>query len=133
MAIRSTCKAAKEHIRAYILYRSADVDELGYDESIPRVTDPMNVRQVARTIIAVFRLEYGWNIRRMGEYRALKEWMQGLPSVLDTLPLCTYHKARQLVAAWLEETPEESARYDDEAVAAQALHLVARELLALAR
>lgn len=133
MAIRSTTKAAKEHIRAYILYRSADVDELGYDESIPRVTDPMNVKQIACTIIAVFRLEYSWNIRRMGEYNALKEWMRGLPSVLDTLPLCTYHEARQLVAAWLEETPEESARCDDEAVAAQALHLVARELLALAQ
>ena len=133
MAIRSTTKAAKEHIRAYIIYRAADPDALGYDDSITRPTDPNDVKQLSRMILDVFRLEYSWAIRRMGEYNALKEWMQGLPSILSTLPLCCYHDARKLVQNWLEQTDEEAARYADEQCTETALHLVARELLACGR
>ena len=31
----------------------------------------------------VFEDEYGWAIKRMGERKALIEWLQGLPSTID--------------------------------------------------
>ena len=38
-----------------------------------------------KTLYNIFRMEYGWNIDRMGERRAFCEWLQGLPSSL-TVP-----------------------------------------------
>lgn len=133
MAIRSTNKEAKTAIRAYILAHAGDPDELGYDNSIPRPSSPDNLKEICRAILAVFRLEYGWAVNRMGEYRAFMEWMRGLPSALHTLPLLTYSEARQIVAGWLQQTEAEAAKYDDAAVVDHALHLVAREVFACAR
>lgn len=132
MAIRSTNKAAKAAIRAYIIDHAGDPDELGYDDSIPRPSSPDNLKETCRAILAIFRLEYGWAVNRMGEYRAFMEWMRGLPSALHTLPLLTYSEARQIVAGWLQQTEAEAARYDDTAVVDHALHLVTREIFACA-
>jgi hypothetical protein len=38
-----------------------------------------------KTLYNIFKMEYGWNIERMGERRAFCEWLQGLPSTL-TVP-----------------------------------------------
>lgn len=38
-----------------------------------------------KTLYNIFKMEYGWNIERMGERRAFCEWLQGLPSAL-TVP-----------------------------------------------
>jgi hypothetical protein len=37
------------------------------------------------TLYNIFKMEYGYNIERMGERRAFCEWLQGLPSAL-TVP-----------------------------------------------
>lgn len=42
-----------------------------------------------KTTYNVFRIEYGYNIQRMGEKRAFCEWLQGLPSAL-TVPFYNY-------------------------------------------
>ena len=133
MAIRSNSKEAKAAIRAYILAHAADPDELGYDESIPRPSSSDNLKDICRAILAIFRLEYGWAVNRMGEYRAFMEWMRGLPSALHTLPLLTYSEARQTVAGWLQQTEAEAAKFDDSACCDMALHLVTREIFACAR
>jgi hypothetical protein len=38
-----------------------------------------------KTLYNIFKMEYGWNIERIGERRAFCEWLQGLPSAL-TVP-----------------------------------------------
>ncbi len=38
-----------------------------------------------KTLYNIFKMEYGYNIERMGERRAFCEWLQGLPSAL-TVP-----------------------------------------------
>lgn len=133
MAIRSTRKEAKNAIRAYILEHFESPDALGYNpDEVTTPANPDDIKQVCRAIVEVFRLEYGWAVSRMGEFRALKEWMRGLPSILNTLPLCCYAEARALVAGWLQETAEEASRYEDTAVVDYALHLVAREIFTCA-
>ena len=42
-----------------------------------------------KTLYNIFKMEYGWNIERMGERRAFCEWLQGLPSAL-TVPFYNY-------------------------------------------
>jgi len=42
-----------------------------------------------KTTYNIFRMEYGWNIERLGEKRAFCEWLQGLPSAL-TVPFYNY-------------------------------------------
>jgi hypothetical protein len=42
-----------------------------------------------KTLYNIFKMEYGYNIERMGERRAFCEWLQGLPSAL-TVPFYNY-------------------------------------------
>jgi hypothetical protein len=42
-----------------------------------------------RFLHETFYLEYGWNVERQGQFKALKEWLQGLPSVLN-IAFCNY-------------------------------------------
>ena len=133
MAIRSTSKEVKNAIRAWILEHAADPDELGYDEDIFRPANPADFKQIARMILDVFRSEKGWRIRQIGEYHAITEWFEGLPSILNTIPLVEYYTARQTVKGWLQQTDAEAAKYGDDEVIHTALHLVARELFAAVR
>jgi hypothetical protein len=42
-----------------------------------------NPRNKISLLYNVFEDEYGWAIKRMGERKALIEWLQGLPSTID--------------------------------------------------
>jgi hypothetical protein len=42
-----------------------------------------NPRNKISQLYNVFEDEYGWAIKRMGERKALIEWLQGLPSTID--------------------------------------------------
>jgi len=53
----------------------------------------------------VFEDEYGWAIKRMGEKKAIIEWLQGLPSVLD-IPFYYYDISNLLYAIGFDEVKE---------------------------
>jgi hypothetical protein len=42
-----------------------------------------NPRNKISQLYDVFEDEYGWAIKRMGEKKAIIEWLQGLPSTID--------------------------------------------------
>ena len=42
-----------------------------------------NPRNKISQLYDVFEDEYGWAIKRMGERKAIIEWLQGLPSTID--------------------------------------------------
>lgn len=119
--LRTTKKEVKNKIRAYILDHLEFCDYTG-DE--PK-TDGGKIL-LCRDI---FRDEYGYNIRRMGEFRAFKEWLCGVPGVL-TVDF-TYYGVRQIMREWLDQTEEESSRFDDVETWEKFLHLVAREFFAM--
>ena len=53
----------------------------------------------------VFEDEYGWAIKRMGEKKAIIEWLQGLPSTLD-LPFYYDEISNLLYALGFDEVKE---------------------------
>lgn len=125
--VRSTKKEVKEKIRAYIIGCmdfSGYVGYVGYPDDEPQ-TDAEKVL-LCRDI---FRSEYGYNIRRMGEYRAFQEWLSGVPGVL-TVDF-SYYDVRQILRAWLDQTEAESSRFDDVKAWEHFLHLVTREFFAM--
>lgn len=63
-----------------------------------------------KTTYNVFRIEYGYNIARMGEKRAFCEWLQGLPSAL-TVPFYNYDI---LNMAYLHDQIKANATEDEE-------------------
>ena len=60
------------------------IDAEGYGEN--PVTEEEKIKFLART----FRSEYGWSIERYGPFRALQEWLAGLPSSINT-PFYNHH------------------------------------------
>jgi hypothetical protein len=57
-----------------------NIDLSGYD-----LNNDMYLYDKVITTYNIFKMEYGYNIERMGEKRAFCEWLQGLPSAL-TVP-----------------------------------------------
>ena len=53
----------------------------------------------------VFEDEYGWAIKRMGEKKAIIEWLRGLPSVLD-IPFYYDEISNLLYALGFDEVKE---------------------------
>jgi len=60
-------------------YRKYTIDAItDYDGNTPQ--NPV------KYLFEVFYDEFGWNVQRQGEMNALKEWLQGVPSVIH-LPM----------------------------------------------
>lgn len=128
--LRTNNKEVKEKIRAYILdhmdfsnYIGCD----GYPDAEPK-TD------AGRVLLCrdIFRSEYVYpdNLRRYGGmYGCFTEWLRGLPSAL-TIDF-SYYDVRQIMREWLDQTEEESSRFDDMETWEKFLHLVAREFFAM--
>ena len=125
--LRTTKKEVKEKIRAYIIGCMDFSGYIGY-EGYPD-TEPETDGGKVLLCRDIFRSEYDYNIRRMGEYNAFKEWLSGVPGVL-TVDF-SYYDVRHILESWLDETEEESARFDDVQVWEQFLHLVTREFFAM--
>lgn len=128
--IRSTRKEAREKIRAYILDCMDFSNYLGYD-GYPE-NEPENWRDRILLCRDVFRSEYvsPYSLCRYGgEWGCFREWLCGLPSALNVA--FSYYDARQLVRDWMEQTEEESAKFDDVKVWEKYLHLITREFFAM--
>lgn len=54
-----------------------NIDLSGYD-----LSNDMYLYDKVKTTYNIFKMEYGYNIARMGEKKAFCEWLQGLPSAL---------------------------------------------------
>lgn len=55
-------------------YILENIDASGYDKN------PVTPQEKLQFLRDTFRAEYGWHIKRMGEFRAMTEWLQGVPS-----------------------------------------------------
>lgn len=61
-----------QNVKQYIL---DSIDNSGYSDT-PLLTNAERIAFLADT----FQSEYGWQIKRVGQSVALREWFQGLPS-----------------------------------------------------
>ena len=72
----------------------------------------------------VFEDEYGWAIKRMGEKKAIIEWLQGLPSTLD-IPFYYDEISNLLYALGFDEVKE----MEDDEVSEFYYDLIAKTIL----
>jgi hypothetical protein len=68
-------------------YEKTIVDNIDFDGY--GLDNDVNLYDKIKTLYNIFKLEYGWNIERMGEKTAFAEWLSGLPSAL-TVPFYYY-------------------------------------------
>ena len=74
------------------------IDFEGYDIRV-------NPNRKISQLYDVFEDEYGWAIKRMGEKKAIIEWLQGLPSSLD-IPFYYDEISNLLYALGFDEVKE---------------------------
>lgn len=132
--LRTNSKKAKENIRLWILANYMPEDYANAFQTETGEYTPENFPEVAASIMDAFHKEKGFDVRRYGLKIAFIDWMQGLPSILETFPLLNW-EVSEILGDWLEETAEEKEAYskkdeDGRKVMETALHLVFREIQA---
>ena len=82
------------------------IDGSGYEVN----TDTMDEKGKLQFLYNTFKIEYGWNIQRVGEYKAFTEWLQGLPTCFG-IDFENYH-ILHLAYNWgsIKETDTESRK-----------------------
>lgn len=133
--LRTNSKKAKENIRLWILANYTPEDYTNAFQTETGEYTPENFPEVAASIMDAFRKEKGFDVHRYGLEIAFIDWMQGLPSILETLSLLGGWKVAEILGNWLEETAEEKEAYSKKDETGQkametALHLVFREIQA---
>ncbi len=123
--LKTNSKQAREHIRAYIVER--------FDASSYTDTPPESWPEIAAFILDTFAHEKPYStkyIYRAGlsDEKVFADWCAGLPSILDT---CYYYNRSAVddLAAILEESESEKARYSESDAEKLLTHLIYRELL----
>jgi len=76
-------------------------DRIDFEEYGIKVNPNRKISQ----LYDVFEDEYGWAIKRMGEKKAIIEWLQGLPSTLD-IPFYYDEISNLLYALGFDEVKE---------------------------
>lgn len=132
--LRTNSKKAKENIRLWILANYAPENYANAFQTETGEYTPENFPAVAASIMDTFRKEKGFDVHRYGLEIAFADWMQGLPSILETFPLLGW-EVTEILGDWLEETAEEKEAYskkdeDGQKAMKTALHLVFREIQA---
>lgn len=132
--LRTNSKKAKENIRLWILANYMPEDYANAFQTETGEYTPENFPEVAASIMDTFHKEKGFDVRRYGLKIAFIDWMQGLPSILETFPLLGW-EVTEILGDWLEETTEEKESYSKkdetgEKAMETALHLVFREIQA---
>lgn len=133
--LRTNSKKAKENIQLWILANYMPENYANAFQTETGEYTPENFPEVAASIMDVFHKEKGFDVRRYGLEIAFIDWMQGLPSILETLPLLHGWGVAEILGGWLEETAEEKEAYskkdeDGQKAMKTALHLVFREIQA---
>ena len=120
--LKSNCKKAKENIRTYIMNHS-DFNGYGLE------SEPQTFKETASALMEIFhdeKLKHNRNIKNYQD--EFIDWLQGLPSVFDSL----YYYNRSAVADLgdiLEETENERRKFSEQKAERILSCLIYRELL----
>ena len=120
--LRTNSKQARQNVQQYIINH---FDGCNYD-----IETPATFQETAAVILSIFRNEKPaiGSYARMTEGERFTDWVEGLPSILDT---CYYYNRSAVddLGAILEETAEEKARYSEAQAENLLTSLIYRELL----
>lgn len=123
--LRANCKQAHENIRAYI---TENFTPENYTD-----TPPTTFPEICRFILEIYKEESYYSqeyahSRHIPDQEIFRDWVAGLPSVLDT---CYYYN-RSAVADLgkiLEETPAEMERFTEYQAEKLLTDLIYKELV----
>lgn len=107
------------------LYIYHSIDNSGYSDQ------PLNtVGDRVRFLHDTFKSEYQWEIDRIGELEALKEWLQGLPSCLNIE--FTYYEILKLAVKW-GSIPENATEKQENKILDNWYNFIANKIMQLFR
>jgi hypothetical protein len=121
--LKTNSKQARENIKKYIMD--------GFTPEDYGIEDPGNFEDTAKIIYHIFKVEKANDpyYKYYQEQEVFANWAAGLPSILDT---CYYYNRSAIddIAAILEQTEAEKAKYTDERKAEKFLSdLIYREIM----
>jgi hypothetical protein len=123
--LKTNSKKARENVRAYIMDR---FDASGYDfETVPETWPNIASAILEEFYIEKCKLDQRYQAGRISKFELFSDWCAGLPSIIDT---CYYYNRSAVadLAAILEETPAEAARYSERDAERLLTILIYREL-----
>lgn len=120
--LRTNGKKAIENIHDYIMRNTDFSDYREKDEQ------PITFEETAKAIYETFHDEkYKWACHLMGLQDAFIDWLQGLPTVIDS---CYYYNRSAVkdLGDILEETEAERSRYTEAEAEKMLSYLIFREV-----
>lgn len=124
MALKSNSKAVNEAVKTYIL---ENFDTSNYAPDYDHV-NVSNIKEVCKAILECCNKEK-FCFSYPNTQSMLIDWMQGLPSILDTAPILYSGSAIDLVGNWLQQTEKEKSKYDETNAEQFALYLISRMII----
>jgi hypothetical protein len=123
--LKTNSKAAREHIRQYILNNTDFSDYSNFKICVG--IDTENFKEVAKALREIFISESRYKDDRLTEKGRFIDWCQGLPSSLDT---CYYYNRSAVddLGRILEENETEKGKYSETEAAKMLSTLIYREL-----
>ena len=120
--LRSNSKAVREAVRKWIMENTSFG---GYDEYENR---QMDFNETCKALLAICNREKFYQ-EYPNERLMLKDWFQGLPSVLDTAEYIYRYNAVNLLGDIMQETEAEKARFTESQAEEMLNYLIADEIL----
>lgn len=123
--LKTNSKAVKDAVKAYIL-------ECVGEEFLSENENDGTPKGIVTAVYKTMCDEWWRGFERQrtpNRYEALKQYAMCLPS--SFCPDFTYYGQRELLKKWLDETPEESDKYEDDKMSKLFYHLISREFYAM--
>ena len=120
--LRSNSKAVREAVRKWIMENTSFE---GYDEYENR---KMDYNETCKALLAICKHEKFYQ-EYPNDRLMLKDWFQGLPSVLDTAEYIYRYNAVNLLGEIMQETEAEKARFTETQAEDMLNYLIADEIL----
>lgn len=128
---KSNSKYTKEKIKKWILSavsfegRPEEGKDLNYEEIRKKIRYYCEIEKIGGRSDAPERLKKYYNDSC---FLMFEDWAQGLPSLLDTAEYYYSGSACKLLADWLQETPQEAAKYSEMQAEDKITRLLYREI-----
>ena len=129
--LKSNSKYTKEKIKNWILSavsfkgRPEEDKKLNYEEIRQKIRYYCQMEKIGCGADAPARLKKYYSD---SYYIMFEDWVQGLPSLLDTAQYFYSGSACELLADWLQETPQEAAKYSEMQAEDKITKLLYREI-----
>lgn len=129
--VKSNSKYTKEKIKKWILSavsfegRPEENTILNYEEIKQKIQHYCKIEKIGGGSDAPARLKKYFNDNY---FLMFEDWAQGLPSLLDTAAYYYSGSACELLADWLQETPQEAAKYSEMQAEDKITRLLYREI-----